>query len=121
MKINKDIANLEKSETIEEIPAACCDETAAVEFLEKRLWKGEPHCPHCESAKVYQMKDSTGQRNKRFLWHCQACDKSVHNPYRHGHGGKPDSIAPLGLLPLWRASTSKKGVAALEIKRQCSD
>ena len=116
MKINKDIANLEKSETIEEIPAACCDETAAVEFLEKRLWKGEPHCPHCESAKVYQMKDSTGQRNKRFLWRCHDCKGQF--TVRLGTVFEESRI-PLRhwCYAFWRASTSKKGVSALEIKR----
>ena len=37
MKINKDAKNLDKSETVSEIPRACCDELAAVEFLETSM------------------------------------------------------------------------------------
>jgi transposase-like protein len=116
MKINEEKANMEKSETIAEIPLACCDELAAVEFLEKRLWKGEPFCHHCDSRNVYQMKDSKGQRNKRFLWRCHDCKGQF--TVRLG------TVFEESRLPLrhwcyafWRASTSKKGVSALEIKR----
>lgn len=116
MKINKDIANLEKSETIEQIPAACSDELAAVEFLEKRLWKGDPRCYHCDSRNVYQMKDSSGQRNKRFLWRCHDCKGQF--TVRLGTVFEESRI-PLRhwCYAFWRASTSKKGVSALEIKR----
>jgi transposase-like protein len=116
MKINKDIANLENSETIAEIPLACCDELAAVEFLEKRLWKGEPVCHHCESLNVYQMKDASGQRNKRFLWRCHDCKGQF--TVRLGTVFEESRI-PLRhwCYAFWRASTSKKGVSALEIKR----
>jgi transposase-like protein len=116
MKINKDNANLENSETITEIPLACCDELAAVEFLEKRLWKGEPHCTHCQSTNVYQMKDKNGQRNKRFLWRCHDC----HGQFTVRIGTVfEESRIPLRhwCYAFWRASTSKKGVSALEIKR----
>jgi transposase-like protein len=116
MKINKDSIELENSETIEEIPAACCDELAAVEFLEKRLWKGEPVCYHCDSRNVYQMKDSSGQRNKRFLWRCHDCKGQF--TVRLGTVFEESRI-PLRhwCYAFWRASTSKKGVSALEIKR----
>jgi hypothetical protein len=33
--------NLEQSELIEEMPAICADELAAVEFFEERFWNGE--------------------------------------------------------------------------------
>jgi transposase-like protein len=116
MKINKDMANLEKSETIADIPLACCDELAAVEFLEKRLWKGTPRCHHCESLKVYQMKDAGGERNKRFLWRCHDCKGQF--TVRLGTVFEESRI-PLRhwCYAFWRASTSKKGVSALEIKR----
>ena len=117
MKINT--AHLEKSETIEKIPLACCDESAAVEFFEEQIWQGKPHCPQCESSKVYQMMDAkTGTRNKRFLWRCHDCKQQF--TIRIG------TVLEESRLPLrhwvyafWRASTSKKGVSALEIKRQC--
>jgi transposase-like protein len=98
---------------------ACADEQTAVEFFEARLWKGTPKCPHCQSTHVYQMKDSkTGQRNKRFLWRCHDCKDQF--TVRIG------TVLEESRLPLrhwayafWRASTSKKGVSAKEIQRQC--
>ena len=118
MKVN-DTANMAKSEVIEEIPLACSSELAAVEFLEAKIWGGTPRCPHCEATSVTQVLDAkTGGRNKRFLWHCQACDKQF--TIRIGTVMEESRI-PLRhwVYAMWRASTSKKGVAALEIKRQC--
>jgi transposase-like protein len=118
MKINKDKTHLENSEIIEQMPMACSDELAAVEFLEERLWKGEPHCTHCQSKDVYMMKGKDGQRNKRFLWRCHDC----HGQFTVRIGTVfEESRIPLRhwCYAFWRASTSKKGVSALEIKRQC--
>lgn len=116
MKINKEQANLEKSEVIEQIPLVCSDETAAVEFLEKRLWNGTPRCAHCESTNVYAMKDKTGQRSKRYLWRCHDCKGQF--TVRIGTVFEESRI-PLRhwCYAFWRASTSKKGVSALEISR----
>ena len=110
---------LEQSEIIDALPKACCDELAAVEFMEYRRWKETPCCLHCGDVNVYKMTDSkTGQRNARFLWRCRGCKKQY--SVRFG------TVFAESLLPLrhwcyafWRISTSKKGVAALEIMRQC--
>ena len=119
MKIEKEATHLEKSDIIAEMPIACADEKAAVEFFEKRLWNGTAKCAHCQSTKVYQMVDAkTGERNKRFLWRCHDCKgqftvriatvlEESRLPLRHW------------VYAFWRASTSKKGVSALEIQRQC--
>src|ERR1700722_12037648 len=100
--------NLEQSEVIEEMPAICADELAAVEFFEERLWQGKPVCAHCQSANVYQMKDAkTGERNKAFLWRCHDCKKQFtvrigtvleesRIPFRHWAS------------VFWRMATSKK-------------
>jgi transposase-like protein len=112
-------ANLAKTDIIEEMPLACADELAAVEFFERQMWGGKPVCAHCKSANVYQMKDAkTGQRNKAFLWRCHDCKKQF--TVRIG------TVLEESRIPLrhwayafWRASTSKKGVSALEIQRQC--
>ena len=119
MKVNQAKPELEKSETVEQIPLACCDELAAVEFLEKRLWKGEPVCHPCRSKNVYTMRDGkTGERNKRFLWRCNDCKQQF--TVRLGTVFEESRI-PLRhwVYTFWRASTCKKGVSALEIKRQC--
>jgi transposase-like protein len=111
--------NLSKSDLIESIPLACSDELAAVEFFEYRRWKDTPCCVKCGSVSVHKMVDKkTGERNKRFLWRCHDCKEQY--TVRIG------AVYEETRLPMrhwayafWRASTSKKGVSALEIKRHC--
>ena len=103
----------------EDSTASCSDETAAVEFFEFQRWGNTPCCVKCGSVDVYQMKDAkTGERNKRYLWRCKDCKEQY--TVRIG------TVYEESRLPLrhwayafWRAGTSKKGVAALEIKRHC--
>jgi transposase-like protein len=108
----------ESSDIIEAIPKACNDETAAVEFFELRRWGDTPCCPHCGETNVYKMTDRDGTRNKRFLWRCRGCAQQytvrigavyeeTRLPMRHW------------AYAMWRMATSKKGVSALEVKRQC--
>jgi len=113
---------LSNSEVIKNVPLACSEELAAVEFFETQRWGDEPCCVHCGSVDVYKMVDrKTGERSKRFLWRCHDCKQQY--TVRLG------TVFEESRLPLrhwcyafWRASTSKKGVSALEIKRhtQCS-
>jgi len=42
MAFKKNTHNLTKSTTVAEIPAACSDELAAVEFFEKQRWGNTP-------------------------------------------------------------------------------
>lgn len=114
----KERPELDKSEVIAHLPKVCGDETAAVEFFENQRWGNSPSCPHCKSTNVYKMTDRDGTRNKRFLWRCRGCAEQY--TVRIG------TIYEETRLPLrhwayafWRASTSKKGVSALEIKRHC--
>ena len=111
--------SLSKSELIEEIPLACCDETAAVEFLEKQRWGSAPACMKCGSVDVYKMTDSkTGERNRRYLWRCHDCKEQY--TVRIGTVYEESRIELRHwCYAFWRASTSKKGVSALEIKRHC--
>jgi len=112
-------SNLGKTDIIEQMPLACADETAAVEFFENEIWHGVPLCAHCQSTNVYKMMDAkTGQRSNRFLWRCHACKKQF--TVRIG------TVLEESRLPLrhwayafWRSASSKKGVAALEIARHC--
>lgn len=103
---------------IGEIPLACADEKAAVEFMEKQRWGEHPCCPHCGDMSIYQMKDSkTGERQKNFRWRCHGCKQQF--TVRVGTVFE-DSRIPLKhwCYGFYRASTSKKGVSALEIHRQ---
>jgi transposase-like protein len=59
---------------VAEIPLACSDELAAVEFFEKQRWGATPCCVKCGSVEVYKMADAkTGERNSRYLWRCRDC------------------------------------------------
>src|SRR5437879_3419528 len=111
--------NLSKSEVVEHIPLACSDELEAVEFLEKQRWGSTPCCVRCGSVDVYQMKDSkTGQRSSRYLWRCRDCKEQY--TVRIGTVYEESRIELRHwCYAFWRACTSKKGVAALEIKRHC--
>jgi len=110
---------LSKSEMIEAIPIACSNELAAVELFEWQRWGKSPACVHCGSVEVYKMSDAkTGKRNKRFLWRCQDCKKQY--TVRIGTVYEETRLdLRHWCYAFWRAATSKKGVAALEIKRHC--
>ena len=111
--------SLSKSDLVAALPLACSDEAAAVEFLEQQRWGSEPCCVKCGSLNVYAMKDAkTGERSKRYLWRCRDCKEQY--TVRIGTVYEESRI-PLRhwCYAFWRACTSKKGVSALEIKRQC--
>jgi transposase-like protein len=118
MRVNKQLPQLAESETVAELPKACSDELAAVEFIEKKRWGDTPCCMHCGSIAVYKMLGKDGERNKRYLWRCHDCKKQF--TVRLG------TVFEESRLPLrhwcyafWAACSSKKGVSALQIKRQC--
>lgn len=110
---------LSDSAIVEQIPVACSNELAAVEFLEHQRWGTSPCCVHCGSVNAYKMKDAkTGERNSRFLWRCQDCKQQY--TVRIGTVYEESRIELRHwCYTFWRASTSKKGVSALEIKRHC--
>src|SRR5579885_2936198 len=59
---------------IAELPIACADEKAAVEFMEQQRWGDKAYFPRCGDFDVYQMKDSkTGERQADFRWRCRGC------------------------------------------------
>ena len=108
---------------IKDIPMACADEAHAVEFLEKQRWGNTPCCPRCGSTNVYQMTDSqTGERQANYRWLCRDCKKAKH---KHQYTVRTGTVFEDSRIELrhwcfsfWRASTSKKGISALEIHRQ---
>jgi transposase-like protein len=109
----------DKSGVVAALPKACADETAAVEFFESERWGATGFCcPRCGDTNVYKMTDrKTGERNKRFLWRCKGCLKQY--TVRVGTVYE-DSAIPLRhwCYAFWKASSSKKGVSALQIKRE---
>lgn len=111
--------SLTKSDVVEQIPLACSDELAAVEFFEAQRWGANPCCVKCGSVDVYKMTDAkTGERNSRFLWRCRDCKEQY--TVRIGTVYEESRI-PMKhwAYAFWRGATSKKGVSALEIKRHC--
>jgi transposase-like protein len=117
--MKKDGHKLSKSEVVENVPVACSDELTAVEFFETQRWGNTPACVKCGSVKVYKMTDAkTGERNTRFLWRCRDCKEQY--TVRIGTVYEESRIELRHwAYAFWRACTSKKGVAALEIKRHC--
>jgi transposase-like protein len=117
--MKRDRHHLSKSELIEDLPLACSNELAAVEFFEEQRWANRPACVHCGSAAVYKMTDAaTGERSKRFLWRCHDCKKQY--TVRIGTVYEETRLdLRHWCYAFWRAATSKKGVAALEIMRHC--
>jgi transposase-like protein len=116
---NEEQHNLTKSEVVEAMPLACSDELAAVELFEELRWGKNPACAHCGSLSVYKMTDAaTGKRNKRYLWRCHDCKQQY--TVRIGTVYEESRIdLRHWAYAFWRACTSKKGVAAREIQRQC--
>lgn len=109
------------------MPLACADEDAAVEFIERLRWGDSPACPRCGSTNVRKMLDHQGNRNARYLWRCYACKeaKKAGEKRNEQFTVRIGTVFEESRLPLtvwcyamWRATTSKKGVAALEIQRQ---
>ena len=101
-----------------ELPLACASEAAAVEFMEKQRWGELPCCPLCGSVAVYQMKDAkTGERQANYRWRCRDCKQQY--TVRKCTVFEDSRIELRHwCFAFWRASTSKKGVAALELHRQ---
>ena len=113
-----------RQSVIAALPKACSDEYAAVEFIEEMRWGGYPACPRCGSMDVYQMVDRGGERQRSFRWRCRDCAKLKESQPQFTV--RTGTVFEESRLPLrhwcyafWRASTSKKGVSAKEIQRQC--
>src|SRR6266571_7743804 len=106
-----------KSAVVKALPKACSDELIAVEFMERQRWGDDPACPRCGDTDVYQMRGRDGARNLRFLWRCRGCAEQF--TVRIGTVFE-DSRIPLKhwCYAFWAACASKKGVSALQIKRQ---
>lgn len=108
----------DKSQVVAALPLACSDEAEAVAFLERQRWGGSPACPRCGDMDVYQMTDrKTGERNKDWRWRCRGCKRMY--TVRTGTVFEDSRIQlRWWLYAFWRACSSKKGVSALQIRRE---
>jgi transposase-like protein len=112
-KIAKD-----KSPLVADLPMACASEDAAVAFIESQRWGGHPVCPHCGVVdEARQIIGKNGERGPRYLWRCGACKRQFTVRVGSIFG---DSKIPLRhwCYGFWAACASKKGVSALQVKRQ---
>lgn len=107
----------DKSSIISELPLACADEDSAVAFLERQRWGSEAACPRCGDMDVKQVIGKDGTRGPRYLWRCRGCKRQFTVRIGTIFG---DSKIPLRhwCFAFWAACSSKKGVSALQIKRQ---
>lgn len=108
----------EKDDILPQLPRACSDERAAVEFFEAMRWEDQPACAKCGSVDVYQMRSENGGRQVNYRWRCRDCKAQ----YTVKTGTiMEDSPLPLTVwaFAFWQACASKKGVSAKQIERQC--
>src|SRR5262245_38738047 len=105
------------NEVLLALEAATHDETVAIVFFEAARWGHVPCCPLCASTDVYQMQAEGGGREKNHRWRCHKC--------KERYSVRTGSIFEETRLPMrkwahamWRVCASKKGVSALQIKRE---
>jgi len=106
-----------KSDIVADLPHACSDEGAAVEFMERQRWGEMAACPRCGDLDVAQMRAKDGSRNARYLWRCHGCKQQF--TVRVGTVME-DSPIPIRhwCYAVWAACAGKKGVSAMQIQRQ---
>jgi len=91
-----------------------CNEEAAIEYVEARLWPNGPVCPHCGT--VGEAARSKGKTTRPGLWNCRACDK----PFTVKIGTVFESShIPLHiwLQTIYLFSSSKKGISTRQLQR----
>jgi transposase-like protein len=97
---------------------AASDEQSAVEYFEQLRW-GESGacCPRCGSVGVHRIMGKDGQREKAMRWKCRDCARQ--------YSVRTGTVYEESRLPMrvwahafWRCCASKKGVSALQIKRE---
>lgn len=106
---------LAQSETVESLPLACVDETAARALIERDRWGGAPWCPHCGDTDVYAMKGESAER--RGLYRCHGCKKQF--TVRVGSIFEDSKILlHQWVRAMWEATSCKNGISALELSRK---
>jgi transposase-like protein len=94
--------------------AHLCNEEAAIEYVEARLWPNGPVCPHCGT--IGDASRSKGKTTRAGLWNCRACNK----PFTVKIGTVFEaSHIPLHiwLQTIYLFSSSKKGISTRQLQR----
>jgi transposase-like protein len=91
-----------------------CDETAAFEYVEGKLWPHGATCPHC--GVVGEASRSTGKTTRAGLWNCRACRKPF--TVRMGTIFESSHVPlHLWLQAIYLICSSKKGISTRQIQR----
>jgi transposase-like protein len=107
-----------QDDVLRELPKACSDERAAVEFFEAQRWPNGAFCARCASVDVYPMMGrKTSERQANYRWRCRDCNKQF--TVRAGTIME-ESLVPLTVwaCAFWQACAGKKGVSAKQLERQ---
>jgi len=91
-----------------------CNEEAAIEHVEARLWPAGPVCPHCGT--VGEATKMRGKTTRPGLWNCRACRK----PFTVKMGTVFEaSHIPLHiwLQTIYLFCSSKKGISTRQLQR----
>ncbi|HEX5010280.1 MAG TPA: IS1595 family transposase [Planctomycetota bacterium] len=104
-------------EKVKVLREAATDEAKAIAFFEARRWPDGVACPRCGSVGVHAIIGKDGQRERHYRWTCKDCKRRF--TVRTG------TVFEETRLPMrvwahayWRCCASKKGVSALQIKRE---
>jgi transposase-like protein len=94
--------------------ARLCNEEAAIEYVEARLWPNGPVCPHCGT--IGEAARSKGKTTRPGLWNCRACRKPFTVRMRTVF---ESSHIPLHiwLQTIYLFSSSKKGISTRQLQR----
>lgn len=94
--------------------AHLCNEEAAIEYVEARLWPNGPVCPRCGT--VGEATRLKGKSTRPGVWNCRPCDK----PFTVKIGTVFESShIPLHiwLQTIYLFSSSKKGISTRQLQR----
>jgi len=110
-----------KSKAVRNIPLACADEEAAVNYVEQLRWGEEKAhaCPRCGDSNVYMVmdRDVPDKRNADFRWRCRGCGR--YHTARTGTVMEDSRVAMRHwCYAFWKVCSSKKGVSAKQIQRE---
>jgi hypothetical protein len=99
--------------TVAQFEKAFPDEEACRKYLIARRWPRGVHCPRCGNAKVTALKSG-------YHWQCYECANETSYRFSHIAGRflrTRTSRCVIGFVVTHKMLTSKKGISALQIKR----
>lgn len=91
-----------------------CNEDAAFEYVEARLWPAGPVCPHC--GVVGEATKMQGKTTRKGLWNCRACRKPF--TVRMGTVFESSHVPMhIWLQAIYLVCSSKKGISTRQLQR----